>query len=142
MTDVDEQAGASTRDESGQPATGGASAEIVIPRRAWLALAVSAAGFMLVTWNTTATNLAFKSINETFADSDQTTVGWVASSFFIALGAFLPLGGRLADRLGRRRIFRAGLVVTAIAAVLSAIAPTIWVLIGARALQAVGGVRW
>lgn len=94
---------------------------------------------MLFGFNSTATNLAFAAIAETFAEASQSTISWVASGYFIASAAFLPLGGRLADRIGRRRIFNIGLVGFAVSALVSAIAPSIWVLIGARVLQAVSG---
>lgn len=91
---------------------------------------------MLFGFNATATNLAFGSIADDFPGVSETVVSWISSGFFIASAAFLPLGGRLSDRLGRRRVFNAGLVLFAAFAVLSAIAPSIWVLIAARVGQA------
>lgn len=110
-----------------------------VPAGAWQALAVGAAGFVLFGFNSTATNLAFGSIADTFAGASETTVAWVASGYFIASAAFLPLGGRLADRLGRRRIFNIGLLGFAASAVASAVAPSVWILIAARVAQAVAG---
>lgn len=110
-----------------------------VSSRAWRALAVGSAGYVLFGFNSTATNLAFGSIADTFSGVSESTVSWVASGYFIASAAFLPLGGRLADRVGRRRIFNVGLAIFALSAVLSATAPTVWVLIGARVAQAVGG---
>ena len=110
-----------------------------IPRRAWIALAVSTAGYVLASWNTTATNIAFGAIGESFPEASQGTVSWVASIFFIGLASLLLISGRLADRVGRRKIFRAGLVVFGVASVAAAAAPSIWVLIAARFGQAVGG---
>jgi EmrB/QacA subfamily drug resistance transporter len=49
------------------------------------------------------------------------------------------VGGRLADRTGRRRVFRLGMVGFIVSALLSALAPTIWLLIAARVLQAISG---
>ncbi len=106
---------------------------------AWRALAVGSAGFVLFGFNSTATNLAFGSIAESFDAVSEGTVSWVASGFFIASAAMLPLGGRLADRVGRRRIFNLGLIGFALSAVVSALAPTIWVLIAARVAQATAG---
>lgn len=110
-----------------------------ISARAWRALGVSAAGYVLFGFNSTATNLAFGDISDSFDGVSQTTVSWVASAYFIASAAFLPLGGRLADRVGRRRIFNIGLIGFCLSALLSAFAPTVWILIGARALQAASG---
>jgi len=111
----------------------------VVSARAWRALCVASAGYVLFGFNSTATNLAFGSIAESFTDAGETTVSWVASGYFIASAAFLPLGGRLADRLGRRRIFHLGLIGFIVSAAASAAAPTVEVLIGARVLQAMAG---
>ncbi len=115
------------------------SDEDVVPKRAWRALAVASAGYVLFGFNSTATNLAFGSIADTFTGASEALVSWVASGYFIASAAFLPLGGRLADRLGRRRIFNIGLIGFVLSALASAIAPTIEVLIAARVVQAVSG---
>ena len=115
------------------------AAKAEVSARAWRALAVGAAGYVLFGFNSTATNLAFGSIAETFSSVSEGTVSWIASGYFIASAAALPLGGRLADRLGRRRIFNIGLAWFALSALASALAPTIWVLIGARVAQATAG---
>ncbi len=110
-----------------------------IPRRAWRALAVGCAGFSLKSFNTTAMNLAFGDIADDFSGASQATVSWVASVFFIGMASLMLLSGGLADRLGRRRMYRLGLVTFAAGATLSAVAPTVYVLIGARLLASVGG---
>ncbi len=110
-----------------------------VSTRAWQALAVGAAGYVLFGFNSTATNLAFSAIGDEFTSASEGTLSWVASGYFVASAAFLPLGGRLADRLGRRKVFQAGMAGFCLSAVLSAIAPTIWLLIAARVLQAVSG---
>lgn len=107
--------------------------------RAWRALGVGATGLVLFGFNSTATNLAFGAIADDFSNVSEAVVSWVASGFFIGSAAFLPLGGRLGDRLGRRRVFNLGLIGFAITAVASALAPSIWVLIAARAGQAAAG---
>ena len=100
---------------------------------------MGAAGFVLVGFNGTATNIAFDDITETFASVPDTTTAFVASGYLIGTAAFLPLAGRITDRRGRVRMFQLGVVLFAITALLSAIAPNVWVLIGARALQSIGG---
>ena len=111
----------------------------VIPARAWKALAVGAAGSVLVSFNSTATNIAFDDLTRSFPESGQSIVSWTSSGFFIGLAGFMLIGGRLADRNGRRKVFRLGMAGFLVSAILSAIAPSIWVLIGARILQAVAG---
>lgn len=114
-------------------------AEEAISPAAWRALAIGAAGFVLVGFNGTATNLAFGDIAATFASIPETTTAFVASGYLIGTAAFLPLAGRIADRQGRSRIFLFGVALFGFTALLSAIAPNVWVLIAARVLQSVGG---
>jgi EmrB/QacA subfamily drug resistance transporter len=110
-----------------------------VPTRAWKALAVGSAGAVLVSFNSTATNIAFDDLNRSFPGPGQSIVAWTSSGFFIGLAGFMLVGGRLADRNGRRKVFRIGMMGFVVSAVLSAVAPNIWVLIGARVLQAMAG---
>ncbi len=114
-------------------------APVAVPRRAWKALAVASAGYSLMSFNTTSTNLAFDDISNTFSAASPSTLSWVASMFFIGLASLLPISGRLADRLGRRRVFRVGLLLFAVGSALSALAPVAIVLILARFVTAAGG---
>ena len=107
--------------------------------RAWRALAVASLGTVLVGFNSTATNIALPSILEGFPGATAPEVAWGVAGYLIGLAAFLPLAGRLADRVGRKRMFQLGLALFALSAVLSAIAPTVWTLNGARVLQAIAG---
>ena len=96
-------------------------------------------GTVLVGFNSTASNLALDSIRDSFAGATASDVGWGIAGFMIGTAAFLPLAGRLADRIGRKRIFQIGLALFALSAVFSAIAPTVWTLNMARVLQAISG---
>jgi EmrB/QacA subfamily drug resistance transporter len=64
---------------------------------------------------------------------------WMVNAYTLTLSGFLLLGGSLGDHYGRRRLFVAGVVWFAFASLLCAAAPTAAALIGARALQGVGG---
>jgi len=64
---------------------------------------------------------------------------WTVNGYGLTLAAFLLLGGSLGDRLGRRRVFRVGVVWFALASLLCGFAPDVRALIAARALQGVGG---
>ncbi|HEY2042487.1 MAG TPA: DHA2 family efflux MFS transporter permease subunit [Jatrophihabitans sp.] len=64
---------------------------------------------------------------------------WTINGYTLTLAALILLGGSLGDRFGRRRVFVLGVVWFATASALCAIAPSIGVLIAARALQGVGG---
>jgi MFS family permease len=63
----------------------------------------------------------------------------VLSVYLVAITATLPTLGRLGDRFGRRRVYLAGFAVFALGSVMAALAPSFGVLLGARAVQAVGG---
>ena len=86
----------------------------------------------------TATNMAIPVLESEFSEQSLTHISWVISAFAVTQVTFMLLGGRLADRIGRRRIFMVGLGVFAVGAALSAVAPTIDLVIVARIGQAVG----
>src|SRR4051794_34265471 len=67
-----------------------------------------------------------------------TELQWVVSAYTITFGGGLMLAGRAADVLGRRRVFRVGLVVFALASLACALAPTGAALVAARAVQGAG----
>lgn len=64
---------------------------------------------------------------------------WTVNAYTLTLASFILVGGSLGDRVGRRRVFLVGVVWFSVASVLCAVAPTIEVLVAARALQGVGG---
>ncbi len=84
-------------------------------------------------------NIAFPSIERDFAGTSDATLSWVLSAYAIVTAALLVPAGRLADLLGRKRLFMGGLVTFVVASALCAAAPGAGWLIGARVLQATGG---
>ena len=68
-----------------------------------------------------------------------TGLQWVVNAYTITFGGFLLLGGRAADLLGRRRVFLAGTALFSFASLLCAFASSRGLMIGARALQGLGG---
>jgi len=107
-------------------------------RQARLALATATGAMLLISFVTTATNLAVPALEAHFAGRPLATVSWVVSAFNVAQVTLMLVGGRLADRRGRRGVFVAGLVVFAVGASASALSPTLELLIAARIVQAVG----
>src|SRR5713226_1558298 len=79
------------------------------------------------------------SIERDFAGTSDATLSWVLSAYAIVMAALLVPAGRLADLLGRKRLFMGGLVTFVLASALCAAAPGAGWLIGARVLQAAGG---
>jgi len=86
----------------------------------------------------TIVNIAVPSIRREFPGSGLSSVSWVLNSYNIVFAAFLVGGGQLADLLGRRRVFSFALLLFTGASALCALAPTLNVLIAARAIQAAG----
>ena len=109
-----------------------------ISRDAWLALSVSTLVVFLVVIDISAVNVAFPSIREDF-DVSATDLSWIVSGYNIVVGALLMLSGRLADSLGRRKVYLPGVAIFGIGSALCAFAPTAGLLIAARVVQAVGG---
>ncbi|WP_432927791.1 MFS transporter [Microbispora sp. CA-135349] len=107
------------------------------PNRWWMLGAVSMATFMLLL-DVTVVNVALpdiqRTLHATFFD-----LAWVIDAYALTLAAFLLTAGSLADRLGRRRIFVAGLALFTAASLLCGLAGAPLVLNVARAFQGVGG---
>jgi EmrB/QacA subfamily drug resistance transporter len=105
--------------------------------RRWLTLAIVGAAFFMTVLDVAIVNVALPSI-ETDLHVSETTVQWVLIAYSITFGGFLLLGGRMADLLGRKRIFIVGLTLFTVASLVCGLANHIGVLIGARAVQGVG----
>ncbi|KAB2349737.1 MFS transporter [Actinomadura rudentiformis] len=97
---------------------------------------VCAAQFMVVL-DVSVVNVALPSIKRSL-DFSAAALPWVATSYALAFGGFLLLGGRLADLYGHRRVFVAGLAVFTAASLAGGLATTAGLLIGARAVQGLG----
>jgi len=106
-------------------------------RRRRLTLAVLVGAQFMVVLDAAIVTVALPSIA---ADLDvaQHNLSWVINAYVLGFGGFLLLGGRLADLLGRRRIFLAGLVVFAAACAADGLATSAGQLIAARAVQGFG----
>jgi EmrB/QacA subfamily drug resistance transporter len=83
-------------------------------------------------------NVALPSIR-TDLDFTATDLQWVVNAYTLTFAGFLLLGGRAADLLGRRRVFIAGLLLFAFASLLGGLATSQGMLVGARAVQGLGG---
>ncbi|GAA3040688.1 DHA2 family efflux MFS transporter permease subunit [Gordonia defluvii] len=106
-------------------------------RRDWFALAVLSIGLGLIVLDGTIVGVALPTIIRDL-HLDLTDAQWVNSLYAVLLAALLLSTGSLADRLGRKRMFLAGIVVFVGGSLMAAAAPSAGLLIGARAVQAVG----
>src|SRR5215213_9273695 len=106
-------------------------------RKWWTLIAVSVATFMLLL-DITVVNTALPSIQEDL-NASFTDLQWVVDAYTLPLAALVLTAGVLADRLGRRRVFAAGLAIFTLGSALAGFATDPTFLNLARALQGVGG---
>jgi EmrB/QacA subfamily drug resistance transporter len=106
--------------------------------RPWLVLAVTVAAQFMVILDVSVVNVALPSIKHDLHFS-QEGLQWVITAYSILFGGTLLLGGRLADLLGRRRLFMTGVAVFTLGSLLSGLAWSEGALIVTRALQGLGG---
>src|SRR5713226_3974707 len=106
-------------------------------RRRWLALAVIVAAQFMVVLDIAIVNVALPSI-KTDLHFSQESLQWVITAYSIFFGGVLLLGGRLADLLGRRRLFIAGLLLFTVSSLLDGLAWSEGSLIAFRSLQGLG----
>ncbi|MEV4465158.1 DHA2 family efflux MFS transporter permease subunit [Micromonospora echinofusca] len=102
-----------------------------------LLLLASGASFLAVL-DVTVVNLAMPDLREDFADYTFKNLSWVITIYAIVFAALLAPAGRLADALGRRTLFFAGMSVFTVASLLCAVSPNLGTLLAARAIQGLG----
>lgn len=107
-------------------------------RNRWIALAVIVSAQFMVVLDVAIVNVALPSI-KTDLHFTQESLQWVITAYAILFGGVLLLGGRMADLLGRRRLFIGGLVLFTVSSLLSGLAWSEGSLIAFRALQGLGG---
>jgi EmrB/QacA subfamily drug resistance transporter len=108
-----------------------------LERRRWIALALLCVAQFVVVLDASITNVALPTIGRSLGIS-QDSLSWVVTAYALTFGGFLLLGGRLADLLGRRRVFMGGLMVFALASLVGGFAESEGMLIAARAVQGLG----
>jgi EmrB/QacA subfamily drug resistance transporter len=105
--------------------------------RRWIALILLCFAQFIVVLDASIVNVALPSIGEALNFS-QSNLAWVVNAYVLTFGGFLLLGGRLADLLGRRRVFIVGLLMVAAASLAAGFAANEGQLIAARAAQGLG----
>jgi EmrB/QacA subfamily drug resistance transporter len=108
------------------------------PRARNLALALLAMTQFVIVIDASIVNIALPSIGRALNFS-QADLSWVVNAYTLTFGGFLLLGGRLADLMGRRRMFMVGLVLFSLASLAGGLAQSEPWLIAARAVQGLGG---
>src|SRR5699024_4245237 len=95
------------------------------------------AGMFLVLLDVTAVNVALPAIGEAL-HTGVAGQQWVVDGYAVAIAGLLLTAGAVGDRLGHRRLVLIGFTVFAVSSAICALAPTLPVLVSARALQGVG----
>jgi EmrB/QacA subfamily drug resistance transporter len=116
----------------------GGGQEALSQRRKQLVLAAAILGTTVVTVDSTVANVALPAIAD---DLGGGLAGqqWTANAYLVTLSSLLLIGGSLGDIFGERRVFALGVFLFGVTSLLCAVAPTIEVLVGARALQGMAG---
>jgi EmrB/QacA subfamily drug resistance transporter len=107
-------------------------------RRRLLVLAICCASIVVVVMDISIVNVALPAIRLGL-NASESGLQWTIDAYTLVLAGFLVLGGSTADRIGRRRVFQAGLATFGLGSLLCGLAPGIGWLIAARVLQAAGG---
>ncbi len=107
--------------------------------RKGLALAVLAISQLMVVLDVSVVNVALPDIAVALGVTGQDDLSWIVTGYTLTFGGFLLLGGKLADRLGRRLVFMVGAVLFAVASLLGGLAGDLGLLVTARLLQGLGG---
>jgi MFS family permease len=101
-------------------------------------LAVVAVAQFMVVLDATLVNVALPTIKRDVGFSEQ-SLSWFLNAYTLMFGGFLMLGGRLADRLGRRRLFMAGIALFSCASLICGLSQSEGMLLVARGVQGLGG---
>jgi len=107
-------------------------------RTRWFALYVLCLGSLMIVLDVTIVNVALPSIKNDLHFSE-TSISWVVNAYLLTYGGFLLLGGRLGDLFGHRRLFIGGIALFTVASLVCGLSTSEGLLVGARAVQGVGG---
>jgi EmrB/QacA subfamily drug resistance transporter len=100
--------------------------------------AVTALGAFMASLDLSIVNIAFPALQRSFPHDPRASLAWVITGYSIVFGSLLVTGGRTADRLGRRRMFFAGLLVFSVGSALCGLAPSVGFLVAGRVIQGSG----
>jgi len=103
----------------------------------WFVLATVSIGTFMSTLDSSIVNVALPTISGQL-HSDLSTLQWTVSAYLLTISSLLPVFGRTADLLGRRKVYSLGFLVFTLGSALCGLAPNIWFLVGTRVIQAVG----
>ena len=105
----------------------------------WAILAVAAVGTFMATLDTSIVNISLPAIAHNFNVPLNGAIEWVVIAYLVATAAIMLTAGRLADMIGRKTVWIAGLILFTVSSACCGISPTLTFLITARAIQGIGG---
>jgi EmrB/QacA subfamily drug resistance transporter len=105
--------------------------------RKWKILLLVSVGSFMAFLDAPIVTIAFPALQEEFRTTSPSTLSWILDAYFLGFAAFLVVGGKLADRYGRRRLFMGGLATFTLASIACGAAPSAGFLIGARVVQCI-----
>ena len=109
-----------------------------VMQRKWLVLAVTSVAVFMSFLDATIVNIAFPSIRASFPGASLGDLSWVINAYNIVFASLLVPAGRLADRVGRKRVFLGGVLLFLAASAACGLAPSVGALTAARVVQAAG----
>lgn len=107
------------------------------PKYRWYVLATVSIGTFMATLDSSIVNVALPTISGQL-QSDLSTLQWVVTSYLLTISSLLPIFGRTADLIGRKKVYSLGFLIFTLGSVFCGLAENIWFLVGTRVLQAVG----
>jgi drug resistance transporter, EmrB/QacA subfamily len=108
-----------------------------LPNYRWYVLMAVAIGTFMATLDSSIVNVALPTISHQL-HSDLSTLEWVVTAYLLTISSLLPVFGRLADLLGRKKVYSLGFLIFTLGSALCGLAQNIWFLVATRVLQAVG----
>src|SRR3954452_6628349 len=119
-----------------QAQVGTTETEQISDRNRWIALYVLCASVLMIVLDETVVNVALPSIRDDLGFS-QSSLAWVVNAYILMFGGLVLLGGRVADLVGRRRMFLVGTALFGVASLLDGLAPSQGALLAARVAQGI-----
>src|SRR3982074_3555935 len=104
----------------------------------WQATLVVCLGMVMAILDSTIVSVTLPQMQKAF-HTDFETITWVASAYFLAQAAVIPIVGYLSDRIGSKLVFLTALILFTVGSALCAFAPTKEALIAFRVFQGIGG---
>lgn len=105
----------------------------------WKVLVVTSSAVFMALLDVTIVNIAFPDLRRSFPTYSLADLSWIMNAYSVIFAAALVPAGRLADRVGHRKLFLIGVALFVAASVACGLAPSLQLLVAARVLQALGG---